>query len=1195
LSDETEAKTSDETETAPPEKGKRRRLLIRGGIAAGLLVLLFVLIVFVLPTPLARYVIDSQLEQLGIEHDGIQTVDIDLWNSRVRAGPVLFSSGEAEPGQIGETGFDYSFRAIFKGRAFIQTFYLRGVDLFVERLENGSIEINGINLTELAAKREEEGAAEPPEEEEEGEGFAFGVDSFEFTDSKLAFQDLTGGSLVIEVERLTLDRLIGWTPEEPTGFALEGRLNEIGLSLDGTIVPLTDPLRLTLDTRLTGVTLERVSRFIGPTGLAREEGTLDTDVSYDFKIHKDGRVDGKVEGRYQFSDFLIATESGEEIALGSALLEVALEQALDPDGSVAAKGQLSLNGSPLTFSSAQGDSARIGSLELTFKDLDFIKGAEQRQMLFDLPGTVSGGETARSSAPSIIELLIGWAREIGLNTLRHNLEINGEPRLVLKEAELRSSAGEVVTLEELDLGLGVVATRALGSEVGLSAGLALTLRGLGLAGSGPTASLSDFSATSESIELKATRETTSLALDLALGLEGLSAADGQGLQVGLQALTFGSESFTGSQGGERGEASGPVSLSLRGLDAALPAAESDPLALRGETLDLTLAPLTLTDEQGLSAATLDGVLEIGSVSLSRGGPQPLEVTLGSLRSDLGGLRASPLSADASVSGAIATGLSSLSGSLGGGEEAISFSLESLSNRIESLSASGFAAGEPEVSLSKETDLTGLAAGLPLGGGQRLDATLASATASLSSLRVSGQELTAEGALSLGALAAAAPGESEQALEIAGIDLAGLSASSAGAFAAESLCIGDLTASLTLPLPGQGAAGNAEAGETSGSGGASAPSTPTDTQTPTQQAFRLGQLTLAPGSRIEITDKGAEPPLKASLVIEQLEVGPLDSGAPETRSDLALSASVNETTKATLTGWAKPFKADPDFDLQSRVEELVLPLLSPYAAKAVGVDIESGALTANLGASATSGALDGKIDLSIDDLFVVPISEEEAEKLKANVGLPVGFAVSILKDSNGVIELGFPLSGTLEEPVVDYSEAIDKAIAGAMAAVFPVSWFGPDGNSFEMQPATFLPGGTELTEDGKAVADEMGELFSKKPGISIRACGRAARADLVALRGGAPEEPLAAAPEAEASGEETAAPVPTAPPASPPAAEIADPSEAEVEALLALATERGQAVRQYLESAHGIEPARLPECRTGYSVKDGKAPRAEFQF
>jgi hypothetical protein len=51
----------------------------------------------------------------------------------------------------------------------------------------------------------------------------------------------------------------------------------------------------------------------------------------------------------------------------------------------------------------------------------------------------------------------------------------------------------------------------------------------------------------------------------------------------------------------------------------------------------------------------------------------------------------------------------------------------------------------------------------------------------------------------------------------------------------------------------------------------------------------------------------------------------------------------------------------------------------------------------------------------------------------------------------------------------------------------------------------------------------------------------------------------------------------------------------VKDLLALATRRGESIRQYLEATRGIGKDRVPECRTAYSIEDGKEPRAEFQF
>ncbi|MFT5447420.1 MAG: hypothetical protein ACI9DC_002595 [Gammaproteobacteria bacterium] len=79
--------------TAPIDQQRRRRKRLVG-------VLLAVVVLFVLPTPIARDIIESQLESLGIKHTGIDTIDIDLWNSRVRAGPMAFGAGEGQQGQI---------------------------------------------------------------------------------------------------------------------------------------------------------------------------------------------------------------------------------------------------------------------------------------------------------------------------------------------------------------------------------------------------------------------------------------------------------------------------------------------------------------------------------------------------------------------------------------------------------------------------------------------------------------------------------------------------------------------------------------------------------------------------------------------------------------------------------------------------------------------------------------------------------------------------------------------------------------------------------------------------------------------------------------------------------------------------------------------------------------------------------------
>ena len=67
-----------ETPSARDQRNKRwRKRALKAGIGLGGALLVLALLIFVLPTPLARWVISSQLEALGIEHDGIDTVDIE--------------------------------------------------------------------------------------------------------------------------------------------------------------------------------------------------------------------------------------------------------------------------------------------------------------------------------------------------------------------------------------------------------------------------------------------------------------------------------------------------------------------------------------------------------------------------------------------------------------------------------------------------------------------------------------------------------------------------------------------------------------------------------------------------------------------------------------------------------------------------------------------------------------------------------------------------------------------------------------------------------------------------------------------------------------------------------------------------------------------------------------------------------------
>jgi hypothetical protein len=650
---------------------------------------------------------------------------------------------------------------------------------------------------------------------------------------------------------------------------------------------------------------------------------------------------------------------------------------------------------------------------------------------------------------------------------------------------------------------------------------------------------------------------------------------------------------------EGGEVKGPFTFAVSNFAAVVPKPEGT-TRVNGDAFRIDLPSLELAGEDVVSA-DFSGSVALEALSIQEEGALPVSAGFSSLRSDLQSFQISPLGANADVQGAFVTEVTGLTLDVGENAETLALSIDSLEHRIDQLSAQ---AGEPpSVAMSGTSRATGIKSVSPAAAGQTAETTIAALDVTMTEAKVGDQAAQSSGDIEISQIATKTLGEDPQSIEIERLSIQGLNADPQGATEISTITIEGLVATLSNSILGAAdESPEGQSAETQATGqesaAAEAPAGRTEAgqspagQSQATQPLRLGKLTVSPGGRIAITDRSVEPPMQLDIGIDRLEVGPIDTAAPETETGIDLAATVNEAATVKVQGWAAPLKPTPDFDLATEVDTLPLPPFSPYTASAVGVDIDTGDLSAEVRATARDGGLNGQIDVLVADLYLEPVSDERAEGLEGTLGVPVGFAVGILKNENGEIDLGFPVSGTLDSPEIDYSDAIDKAISGAMASVFPTNWFGEDGRSFSIDPAVFVAGTSELTDEGEAVADEVGELFADKTQLTLRTCGKATADDLMVLRGEepparpAPEETQTAeGEEASGAGAGGGAQAPT----------IAKPSEQEVEALLALATERGAVIRAFLQANHGIDPARVSDCRISYSIEDTKPPRAEFRL
>ena len=1157
-----------ETSSGRVASKRRRRLAWAGGTVLAIIVL-FLLVVFVLPSPMARYVIADQLEQLGIKHEGIDTVKIDLWDSEVTAGPIAFRSQDARQGEITEAGFRYSFKHLFETRAFISLFFLRGVNLEIKRHENGSITFNGVGLEQALGGKGEEGAADQVAEGEEDAGFGAGINRFEFTDSQLVFEDYTGGSLTFDIKRLVLSDFLTWDPQKPGSFELDGAVNGIGLEWNGTARPFAEPKTVTLNSRIHEATIDKFAIFAGPTGLQRQDGTIETDVRYDYVLHASGLIEGSMDGTYSLSQLDIATEAGGTVALETASMSINFSQRIETDGSMTLTGAFDLKTSPLSLGAANGGAMNLGEISFAIEDLNFKKSAETREIgprLAALESEIEQPETT----PTVIGLFISTVRDVARNALHHQLELDGKPSLTVKGGTFDLATGEgapslKASFESLAANLGMVDSRTLNKGWSTTAALDVAIDDLQASTEDIEANTVKVQVLSKAIELKRQDLETTFAFDLATKLQDISARLGPTGEVALSALGFGTAGMTIAGKDGSGRLSGPVALSLEGLKGALKTEDSE-IALQGSAVRIEFPEFSLEGDDALTAA-LTGMVQAEDLKMDQGGKAPLSLGFRTAGLKLEGIRIEPLTTQAGIEGGVASSLTDLTVKFGAPESEMALDVSKIDAKLDKFGIQ--MSDQTSMNLAGEIIFGSLEGSLPLAGDDRAMAKVSETRVSLSDLKVKGSDVAALADVGTGKISVRTSGQAPQTVDIDTLRIDGINADPSKAFEIGTIALDGLRVGVNETIASLG-------GETSDKKATEQASVPA----------RIGMISISSGSSVEFTDSSVDPPMKMEILIEKAEVGPIDTGAPETKTAIDLGLKTDSGAAVKVDGWASPLRPTPDFELTTAVQKLPLPPFSPYAGSVVGMYVDSGSLSVDAEAAANSGDLKGNIKVLIDDLYLEPLSDEDSKSFEDDFGVPINFAVGILKNDQGQIDLGFPVAGTVEAPEVDYSEAISKAIAGAAASILPTNWFGDDGRSFEIQPVIFVPGTADITEEGASSADRIGELLNGKPQLTIRLCGKAAAADLVVLRGGDPS--------VESTGEDLAVDANEGQGATEPEP-IAKPTEEEANKLLALAEERRKTVQQYLIASYGIDVAKIFECRNSYSTEGSKPPRAEFRL
>ncbi len=224
------------------------------------------------------------------------------------------------------------------------------------------------------------------------------------------------------------------------------------------------------------------------------------------------------------------------------------------------------------------------------------------------------------------------------------------------------------------------------------------------------------------------------------------------------------------------------------------------------------------------------------------------------------------------------------------------------------------------------------------------------------------------------------------------------------------------------------------------------------------------------------------------------------GTDMTRSaQLQLDARVDKYGSAKIRGRINALDPQKSTDVTMEFRNLEMTALSPYVEKFAGYRIAAGRLSLDLQYKLRDGKLEGQNKVVLHKV-------ELGEKVNSPgaLDLPLDLAIAILKDSDGLIDIGLPVSGDLNDPKFDYGAVIAKAfgnlIGGIITAPFRAlaALFG--GGEKQIDTIDFEPGSDALAPPERQKLVAVARALKERPQLMLKVPPTyAAEADTAALK------------------------------------------------------------------------------------------------
>ena len=275
-------------------------------------------------------------------------------------------------------------------------------------------------------------------------------------------------------------------------------------------------------------------------------------------------------------------------------------------------------------------------------------------------------------------------------------------------------------------------------------------------------------------------------------------------------------------------------------------------------------------------------------------------------------------------------------------------------------------------------------------------------------------------------------------------------------------------------------------------------------------IRIQKLSTQGKPKFTFTDKQVKPAYALNISPFKFELAEFNSQPGKPAGHYKFTGQMNKFTNLEVSGITKVTNEGMNIGLSGQLTGLELKNLTPYTGTYENFAISKGQGDLTLSGNVRGNELDLKTKVVISKLELEPFYQgSSANPAKEDGSGSLRLALKLLSDDNKTVKMKVPITGTLENPKLDFSDATGQAVAGVakgavmlafqpLGVLVSVAKLAGNIDSMAVGPVLFAPGQDKLGAESITLLDSLADKLRQLPELKLNLCGRVVKADVEAL-------------------------------------------------------------------------------------------------